>query len=64
MNRRDDTPEILFLAFWFCILLADELVYEIDNLVSVARDRGRHEVAALLKKALAQAIQEGEDGRG
>ena len=22
MNRRDDTPEILFLAFWFCILLA------------------------------------------
>lgn len=43
---------------------ADELVYEIDNLVSVARDRGRHEVAALLKKALAQAIKEGEDGRG
>lgn len=42
---------------------ADELVYEIDNLVSMARDRGRHEVAALLKKALAQAIKEGEDGR-
>lgn len=43
---------------------ADELVYAIDNLVSDARDRGRHEVAALLKKALAQAIKEGEDGRG
>lgn len=43
---------------------ADELVFEIDNLVSMARDRGRHEVAALLKKALAQAVKEGEDGRG
>jgi hypothetical protein len=43
---------------------ADELVYEIDNLVSMARDRGRVEVAALLKKALAQAVKEGEDGRG
>lgn len=43
---------------------ADELVYAIDNLVSDARDRGRHEVAALLKKALARAIKEGEDGRG
>ena len=43
---------------------ADELVYEIDNLVSMARDHGRLEVAALLRKALAQAIKEGEDGRG
>ena len=43
---------------------ADELVYEIDQLLSVARDRGRLEVAALLKKALAQAVKEGEDGRG
>jgi hypothetical protein len=43
---------------------ADELVFEIDNLVSMARDRGRVEVAALLKRALQQAIKEGEDGRG
>jgi|APGre2960657404_1045060.scaffolds.fasta_scaffold07151_5 hypothetical protein len=43
---------------------ADELVYEIDQLVSIARDRGRVEVAALLNKALAQAVKEGEDGRG
>ena len=43
---------------------ADELVAEIDELVSLARDHGRLEVAALLKKALAQAIKEGEDGRG
>ena len=42
----------------------DELVYEIDQLVSMARDRGRVEVAALLKKALAQAVKEVEDGRG
>ena len=43
---------------------ADELVYGIDQLVSVAKDKGRFEVAALLKKALAQAVKEGEDGRG
>ena len=43
---------------------ADELVYEIDNLVAVARDNGRLDVAALLRKALAQAIKEGDDGRG
>lgn len=43
---------------------ADELVCEIDQLVSVAKDHGRLEVAALLKKALAQAVKEGEDGRG
>jgi hypothetical protein len=43
---------------------ADELAYEIDQLVSMAKDRGRVEVAALLKKALAQAVKEGEDGRG
>jgi hypothetical protein len=43
---------------------ADELVYEIDQLISIAKDRGRVEVAALLKKALAQAVKEGEDGRG
>jgi hypothetical protein len=43
---------------------ADELAYEIDQLVSMAKDRGRLEVAALLKNALAQAMQEGEDGRG
>jgi len=43
---------------------ADELVFEIDNLVSMARDRGRVEVAALLKKAMAQAMKEGDDGRG
>lgn len=43
---------------------ADELVFEIDNLVSMAKDRGRHEVAALLKKALSLAVKEGEDGRG
>jgi hypothetical protein len=30
----------------------------------MAKDRGRVEVAALLKKALAQAVKEGEDGRG
>ncbi len=43
---------------------ADELVYEIDQLVSMAKDRGRVEVAALLKRALQQAVKEGEDGRG
>ncbi len=43
---------------------ADELVYEIDQLVSMARERGRVEVAALLKKALAQAVKEVEDGHG
>jgi len=43
---------------------ADELVYEIDQLVSMAKDRGLVEVASLLKKALAQAVKEGEDGRG
>ena len=43
---------------------ADELVYEIDQLVSMARDLGRVEVAALLKKALSQAVKEVDDGRG
>ena len=43
---------------------ADELVYEIDQLVSVAMDRGRHEIAAILRKAREQAAKEGEDGRG
>jgi len=43
---------------------ADELVYEIDQLISMAKDCGRVEVAALLRKALAQAVKEGEDGRG
>lgn len=43
---------------------ADELVYEIDQLISVAMDRGRHEIAAILRKAREQAVKEGEDGRG
>jgi hypothetical protein len=43
---------------------ADELVYEIDQLVSMAKDKGRLEVAALLRQALKQAVKEGEDGLG